>query len=332
MTRYFLGVDIGSTKSHACIADDAGTVLGFGSAGAGNHESVGYDGMSRALIGATHNALQSANLSKPDIAGAGFGIAGFDWQTERPAMLAAIATLGLNVPVDAVNDAMLGVIAGSAEGWGVGIVSGTGCTCRGRTRDRKREGMVTGAGRWMGEGAGAGELVHWATQAVAHMWTRRGPSTQLAGALVQYTGARDLQDLLEGLINSRYELRASAAPLVFQVAADGDAVAQGLIQRAGCELGELANAVIRQLDFQHEQFDIVLVGSMFNSGEPLIRPLRETVLPLAPGARFVKLMCPPVVGAVLLGMETAGLAPAPDVRAQLYATIEHVQQGAAVLV
>lgn len=332
MSRYFLGVDVGSTKSHGCIADETGTVLGFGNAGAGNHESVGYEGMIRAIATATDNALANANLTRSDLAGAGFGIAGFDWQTERPIMLDTIATLGLDCPVEIVNDAMLGVIAGSSEGWGVGIVSGTGCTARGRTRDGKREGMVTGAGQWMGEGAGAGELVRWTIHAIAHMWTKRGPDTQLAEAMARRVGARDLEDLLEGIINFRYELNASAAPIVFQVAAQGDPVAQALIQRAGHELGELANAVIRQLDFQNEQFDVVFVGSMFNSGEPLIRPLRETVLAVAPGARFIKLSCPPVVGAVLLGMEQGGLTPTPAIRERLVTTIQHVHRPAAVLV
>jgi N-acetylglucosamine kinase-like BadF-type ATPase len=320
--RYFLGVDIGSTKSHACVGDETGQILGFGTAGAGNHESVGFDGMIRALAGSTQTALTNAGLSKRDIAGAGFGIAGFDWQTERAAMLDAVSTLALDAPVDIVNDAMLGVIGGSAEGWGVGIVSGTGCTCRGRSKDRKREGMVTGAGGLMGEGAGAGELVQWTVRALAHMWTRRGPATRLAAAMIERTGARDLEDLLEGIVNSRYELKASAARLVFQIAAEGDAVANALIDHAGHELGEMANAVIRQLDLQQENFDIVLVGSMFNSGERLIRPLRETVLPLAPGARLVRLSAPPVVGAVLLAMEQVNLPPTPLVRERLNATIQ----------
>jgi len=40
--KTFLGVDIGSSKSHAIIADERGNVLGFGEGGPGNHEVVGY--------------------------------------------------------------------------------------------------------------------------------------------------------------------------------------------------------------------------------------------------------------------------------------------------
>lgn len=326
MSRYFLGLDIGSTKTHACIADETGQAVGFGGAGAGNHESVGYEGMIRALGDATRAALANANLAKQDLAGAGFGIAGFDWHTERAAMLDAIAALQLNAPLEIVNDAMLGVIAAARDGWGVAVVSGTGCNARGRTRDRQREGMVTGAGTRMGEGAGASELMQWTVQALSHQWSKRGPVTQLADAMIERAGARNLEDLLEGLINFRYELDASAAPIVFQIASQGDLVAQKLIERAGRELGELANAVIRQLDFQKENFDVVLVGSMFNSGEVLIQPMRETVLPLAPDARFVKLSTPPVVGAVLLAMEQAHLAPPPSIRERLKETIQHAQR------
>ena len=38
------------SKSHALVADETGRVLGFGSAGAGNHEVVGYEGLTLSLI------------------------------------------------------------------------------------------------------------------------------------------------------------------------------------------------------------------------------------------------------------------------------------------
>ena len=49
MSPYFLGVDIGGTKSHALIADGEGNAVGFGTYGPGNHEEVGYEGLRIAL-------------------------------------------------------------------------------------------------------------------------------------------------------------------------------------------------------------------------------------------------------------------------------------------
>jgi len=73
-------------------------------------------------------------------------------------------------------------------------------------------------------------------------------------------------------------------------------------------LGELANAVICQLDFAALEFDVILVGSMYDGGPLLIEAMRQTIHALAPRARLVRLTVPPVVGAVLLGMEQAGAA------------------------
>jgi hypothetical protein len=80
-----------------------------------------------------------------------------------------------------------------------------------------------------------------------------------------------------------------------------------LIHWAGTELGEMINGVIRQLSFEELAFDVVMTGSMFKGGPMLIEPMRETVLKVAPGARFVRLNVPPVVGAVMLGLEADGM-------------------------
>ena len=79
MTQYFLGVDIGATKSHALIADENGQAIGFGQAGTGNHELVGWDGLQNTLHTITNQALAAAEITKAQIAGAGFGVAGYDW-------------------------------------------------------------------------------------------------------------------------------------------------------------------------------------------------------------------------------------------------------------
>ncbi len=318
---FYMGVDVGGSKTHALVTDQAGRVLGFGRSGPGNHESVGYQGLMDVLRQATAEALASAGLGKDQLAGAGFGIAGYDWPSERKAMLDTIAQLHLKAPVDAVNDTLIGLLAGSEQGWGVAVVSGTGSNARGWDLSRQRQGMVTSAGLVLGEGSGSSELVSKAVQAVSHEWTRRGPATQLTPALLAYVGAKDLTDFIEGFMAQRYVLRSAVAPIVFQVAAAGDPVALELIRWAGRELGELANCVIRQLDFQTLAFDVVQVGSMYNGSPLLTEMMRETVAAFAPHARLVRLTAPPVIGAVLLGMETSGLIPSAEVRQ----TLAHLQ-------
>jgi len=320
MYRYFLGGDVGGTKTRLLLVDESGQVAGFGQAGPGNHEGVGYAGLTRALLSAFEKALP-LQISIEQIAGAGFGIGGYDFPSEIAATLNAITPLGLTCPVIPVNDTIIGLLAGSSEGWGVALVSGTGCNCWGWDRTRQCIGRMTGHGMRMGEAAGAGELVDHAIRAVAHQWTRRGPVTELTPAFIQFTGASDLEDLVEGILQDRYSIGASSAPLVFEVAEAGDMVAREVIRWAGCELGEMAKAVIRQLDFQDIEFEVVLSGSMFAGGPLLIEPLAATIQAFAPHARLVRLKEPPVVGAVLLGMEAAGVKATPAFRQKLSASL-----------
>jgi N-acetylglucosamine kinase-like BadF-type ATPase len=139
----------------------------------------------------------------------------------------------------------------------------------------------------------------------------------LTGAFLNATGSKDVTEMLDALVNQRATLGAAAAPLVFQTASAGDPVAIEVIRWAGTELGELANCVIRQLKFEMLDFDVVLVGSMYDGGPMLTEPMRQTILALAPGARLVRLENLPVTGAVLLGMEAAGIKPAQSVRQAL---------------
>src|SRR5512142_1898009 len=113
MATTFLGADIGGTKTHAVVADADGRAVGFGESGPGNHESVGYDGLLRVLQAACGQAIRSAGITLDQVSGAGFGIAGYDWPTQKEDHLRTLGGLGLHAPLQIVNDAILGLVAGS---------------------------------------------------------------------------------------------------------------------------------------------------------------------------------------------------------------------------
>ena len=65
MTQYFLGADLGGTKTRVMISDSSGTLVGFGESGPGNHESVGYEGFRHNL---NHAAIGCAGKGSPQSA------------------------------------------------------------------------------------------------------------------------------------------------------------------------------------------------------------------------------------------------------------------------
>ena len=163
--------------------------------------------------------------------------------------------------------------------------------------------MVGGAPGWSGEYAGGYDILMRAMRAVTFEWGKRGPATALSQAFLQKTGAKDLDELVEGVYVGKYEFDAALVFKVFEVAAQGDPEALEVIEWDGSELGQMACGVIRQLGLENEPVQVVLIGSLY-TGHPLMtETLRQTVLEVAPRAQIVRLTAPPVVGGVLLALE-----------------------------
>ena len=320
MSQYFLGADLGGTKTHIMIADETGRVIGFGEGGPGNHEGLGYNAVGENLREAARLAFTSAGITPGQISGAGFGIAGYDWPKQKEPHVNMVNTLNLGGRLEMVNDTVLGILAGSPNLWGIAVVSGTGCNCWGWDQSRTHIGRVTGGGVEFGENAGASELIFKTKAILANAWTQAGPPTALADAFCRRYNVSSLEELLQGFLCKDFDLDAADAPLVFEVARAGDPVAIDLIRWAGRELADMACAVIRQMRFEEEQFDLVQIGSMFDGSPLLTEEMKRVILAHAPGANFIRLKERPVLGAVLLGMETANHPITNEVRDMLFQT------------
>lgn len=321
---YFLGVDIGGSNSRAMIANADGDVVGFGASGPGNWEGVGYSGLEKALQEIFQQALDESGLNARNISGAGFGMAGYDWPSQRERHLQAVGTLGLNCPVEIVNDATLGLLAGASSGWGVSVVSGTGCNCRGWNKDRAKEGRAVGGQSWSDEGTGAYQVVQRALRAVSFEWTKRGGKTALTRAFMDKFGVENLDQMVEGLYLEQYQYDSLDALMVFRIAHQGDPAALEVVRWAGEKLGDMTCGVIRQLEFEDIEFEVVLIGSLYDGHPLIIESMQNTIHRVAPKAKLVRLDAPPVIGGVLLGMEVAGfdfLAPRPNLVASAKAIL-----------
>jgi N-acetylglucosamine kinase-like BadF-type ATPase len=302
--KYFLGMDVGSSKTHALIVDETGRCVGFGSAGGGNHQSVGYDGFERVVRKSFEAASQMSGVDKGQIIGAGFGVAGRDFPSDREPHLRAISALGLSCPVEVVNDGVNGLLAGATRGIGVNVTAGSSNNCRGKNRAGK-EGRIVGNGATFAEYGGGTEIAAKALQAVNYAWIKRTPPTVLTKMLLEYTGARDELELMEGFSTDSFHLAPSLAVEVIRAACEGDLAAQGIMQWAGEELGWLAVAVARQIEMENEEVEIIQSGSIFEAGALITDPMRQVVFKHCPRATLKRLDGPPVVGAVILGMEQA---------------------------
>lgn len=303
--KYFLGVDVGSSKTHALIVDDTGQCVGFGKSGGGNHQGVGYERLAEVLQESFEAACRMAGVSQAQIMGAGFGVAGYDFPSDHDEHVKVIASLGLSCPFEVVNDGWNGLFAAATNGIGVNVTAGSGVNCRGRGRNGQ-EGRVVGNGIEFGEFGGAIEIVFSGMQVVNYAWIKRIPPTKLTKIYLKATGAKDEMDLMEGLSNHSYHLFPHLAIQIAAAAREGDHAALEILHWSGQELGWLAVAVTRQIGMENDEIEIIQSGSVFEAGEIITVPMRELVLSHCPRAKLIRLDGSPVVGPVILGMEQAG--------------------------
>jgi N-acetylglucosamine kinase-like BadF-type ATPase len=308
--NYFLGVDVGSSKTHALIANETGQCIGLGKAGGGNHQGVGYERLTEVLHVSFVSACQISGIDEGQIAGAGFGIAGYDFPSERNDHLQAISPLGLSCPMEIINDGANGLISGTSRGVGVNVTAGSGTNARGRGKNGK-EGRIVGNGVDFGEYGGAIEIVLRARQFVNYAWIKRIPPTKLTKIFLEATGAKNELDLMERLSNNHQHLSPRLAMDVMNAARRGDQAALEVVRWSGEELGWIAISIARQIEMENEEVEIVQSGSVFEAGELIMQPMQNLVMKHLPKAKLIRLDGPPVVGPLMLGMQMAGIDPYP---------------------
>jgi N-acetylglucosamine kinase-like BadF-type ATPase len=311
-----LGVDGGGSKTHALVADARGEVLGFATAGRSNWEDIGLEAAGAALAEAVGGALATAGVAPAELAASAFGLAGLDWDSDRPMLGGLVDPLGLGGPRRLENDSFIALRAGTSRPSGVVVIAGTGHVAAGRN-PAGRTFRTFGLGPMYGDFGSATDVAEEAVRAVADACTGRGPATTLSRLLPPLAGCAEPQELLQALSRGLVVLPA-AAPLVLGGGEDGENAARGGVFRDGTSLGEAAALVAGRLDLGHEPFEVVMAGGLFAGRNRLLETTLVGVLHrVAPLATPVHLHCQPVVGAALEALDLGGLPATPEVRDRL---------------
>jgi N-acetylglucosamine kinase-like BadF-type ATPase len=318
-----LGVDGGGSKTHAMVADERGETLAFASSGRSNWEDTGLDGARAALSEAITGALSAAGVKPGDLAASAFGLAGLDWDQDRPMLAALVDPLGLGGPRKLDNDSFIALRAGTAQPFGVVVIAGTGTVAAGRD-PAGRTFRTMGLSPMYGDFGSATDVAEEAVHAVADAWTGRGPATSLSELLPPLAGCGSPVELLQRLSRGAIPL-PPAAPLVLGQAAAGDPACREIVMRAGAALGSSAALVARRLGLDSEVFETVMAGGLFRGRSRLLEAtLADELHRVAPGAVPVRLACKPVIGAVIEALELAGADTGEQVRERLVASFQGV--------
>lgn len=322
---YVLGVDGGGTRTVCILADLEGNVLGLGQGGPSNYHSVGL----AASVGAIRQVMQEAVAGLPSkdlpVEAACLGLAGVDTHQDETLIRGQIETLSAARTVYVVNDTETALFGGAGGERGVVVVAGTGSAAFGCDG----EGRKARAGGWgwvLGDEGSAFDIGQQGLRAVIRALEGRGDATVLVETLMSRWNLGDREELTTSL-RARSWSRGDVASLgdwVTDAARSGDPAARRIVTRAGRELGSLAATVIEQLQMLGE-FSVVLTGGVFRAGKMLREPLRRRICTIAPDARLIPPIHPPVLGAVFMAWRNLRLPLDPQAMARAQAMTSQME-------
>jgi N-acetylglucosamine kinase-like BadF-type ATPase len=268
----------------------------------------------RAMLG---EVADSAGVSLGEVTRTCFGLAGLSSASVRewarrtiPALVAGELLL--------CGDEEIALDAAFRGDTGILVVAGTGSNAIGRSSD----GRLFGAGGWgpvLGdEGSG-----HWigleAVRVALRAHDLLAPARAGAGGgdearegdlllieIQRHWGLSSLAELV-ALANQRGNCARAApdfaglAPIVARCAEQGDAVAVGVLQRAGAELAELVALVSRKMDAGEAApapIAVAFTGSVLTQIAPVLASMVARLALLAPTARVREVPVDPLDGAL----------------------------------
>lgn len=294
-----VGIDAGGTKTVGLLADQDGRILAEARGAGANLQTHGelqvekvFDGILEPLTGgAPADALC-------------LGIAGVDRPGDEVVIRGILRRLGHRERARVVNDAVIALVAGAPERFGIVILAGTGSIAYGM--DRKggsaRSGGFghlladEGSSYWLGRGA---------LRAAVRAADGRDPATLLLPLVLGELGIASVSELVPlvyeepGLPKRRI---ATLAQLVERAAGSADPTASRLLDDGARELALAARAVASRLQLE-PPFPVVLAGGAFKACPSLVARVRASLA--VPGAELRHLQAEPALGAVALALDLA---------------------------
>ena len=301
--KYLLGMDAGGTKTLCALADEQGNVIGLGRSGCGNFQVNGRVKAQKELERAVQEALRKAGLRSPRIEVGFYGISGADREEDFRTVREILDPINPAARLFLENDTTIALRAGTENGIGIGLISGTGTNAVGFNRKGKRLQVGGWGSPYLGDYGSAHDIAAEAFRLAQHGEDGRGKPTLLYDKLVKALGVKRLIDICErDYYDSFQSLNvASFAPVVFEAAREDDTIAREILEKAGREIALSALAVLRRLFGLEEEVPVVLGGSVFQKGDhpAMIQTLENKIRKEFPRVKFTVLERDPVVGALL---------------------------------
>jgi N-acetylglucosamine kinase-like BadF-type ATPase len=327
-----LALDAGGSKVDVALVDRSGEATGVARwrRPVPGLDAVVGDGPSSAaeiegVDGAIAEACRDAGVDPDRLPVAALGlycVAGADLPADELRIANQIRMRGWTQTDVVLNDTFAVLRAGSDRGWGVAVVCGHGVNCSGVGPDG-RTFRFPAIGHVSGDWGGGVDLGSSALWHAVRARDGRGPDTILAELVPAQFGLDHPRRVVEAIHFGRIseDRVTELAPLIFVASARGDAVARTVADRQADEIVAMAAVAMRRLRLTRLDVEVILGGGVFRAEDPaFFSRIEDGVRAVSPAATVRVLTEPPVVGAVLLGLDRLGASRRAAERARASST------------
>ena len=298
-----LGIDAGATKTECLLADGEGNILARGRSSGANFQLYEEDEIEFVLEKLTMRVLTGHRGMVDALC---LGMAGAGRERDHRAMRRILSRLGRARENIVTHDALIALVAGARERFGVVLIVGTGAAVY-RVNRKGESARAGGWGPLLGdEGSG-----YWmglrALQSIVRADDGRAQPTLLRAAVLEQLRIPDSESLVHRVYQelARAEI-AALAPLVQRAADHGDDAAQTIIDDAVREFMRAVESVIGRLGLAGENFRLVLSGGLWKAVPVLHQDFEKLAKKIAPWVSLHRLEVEPARGAVQLAIEHVG--------------------------
>ncbi|MGW4205964.1 N-acetylglucosamine kinase, partial [Streptomyces sp. NPDC004726] len=315
VTASVLAIDAGNSKTDVVFVGADGSVIASARGRQGfQPPKVGVEAAIDALADTIEAALASARAQGRPVDGVehlSACLANVDLAVEEEELTAALRAREWARSTTVRNDTFAILRAGLDEPRGVAVVCGAGINCVGMLPDG-RTARFPAIGKISGDWGGGLGLAEESLWHAARAEDGRGEPTALARTLPEHFGLGSMSALIEALHRGAvpYARVHELTPVLFATSADGDPVAGGLVRRLAEEVVAMSTVALDRLGLLDEETPVLLGGSVLAARHPELEAhLTAMLAAKAPKATVEVVTAPPVLGAVLLGLDHTG-APA----------------------
>lgn len=292
----YLGIDGGGTKT-TCVVANENSLLGSATSGGSNITRWGETRVREALQTGVKEACATAAIDPQTINSTCVGLSG----AGRPEVREAVARMMAEIVgghVQVVSDLETTLEAAFGGGPGVITIAGTGSISYGRDA----QGHTARSGGWglAISDEGSGQWIGRAAVSAVLGAKDAGDEPALLESILRAWNLSTLDELVRHANASPAPDFSSLFPLVLEAAAHGDALAGGVLDRAGVELAALARNVIHRLFGGAGSVPVAMSGGVFRQSERVRQVFYNSVVAEFPQARVQTAVVEAVDGALAL--------------------------------